>query len=156
MAPPVPRSTSGPNGSQRAHRNRKFARGTSNDRPRVSPAWPTSRSERATVGVFHNLNAHERGPRRVSGPPRRKFGDKKNRSECPDLSVTEPPWLWCVCVCVCVCVFVMMMNYSFPGTVPVASPASACVCVSVCVCVCVCLCVCVRTRLQPQTCVFIN
>ena len=32
------------------------------------------RSERATtVGVFHHLNAHERGPRRVSGPPRRKF-----------------------------------------------------------------------------------
>ena len=76
MAPP--RSTSGPNGSQRAHRNRKFARRTSNDQPRVSPAWPTSRSERATMGVCHHPNAHERGPRRVVWSRRGaslKFGD---------------------------------------------------------------------------------
>ena len=29
------------------------------------------------MGVCHHPNAHERGPRRVSGPSRRKFGDKK-------------------------------------------------------------------------------
>ena len=78
MAPPRSTTTSGPNNGppqQRAHRNRKFARKTSNDQPRVSPAWPTSRSERATIGVCHHLNAHERGARRVSAAPpsRRKF-----------------------------------------------------------------------------------
>ena len=40
------------------------------------------------MGVCHHLNAHERGPRRVSGPPRRKFGDKKLE---PKVS-SERPW----------------------------------------------------------------
>jgi hypothetical protein len=32
------------------------------------------------MGVCHHPNAHERGPRRVSGPSMRKFGDKKLRN----------------------------------------------------------------------------
>ena len=79
-----------------SHRNRKFARRTPNDddQPRVSsPAWPTSRSERATMGVFHHPNAHEREPRRVSGPSRRKFGDKKLEPKVlVSVARTERPW----------------------------------------------------------------
>ena len=81
------RSPSGPSSLQRAHHKGNLACETPNDQPRVSPAWPISRSERASMDAG-SLPSPERA--RAAGAAsscvwtaRRKFGDKKLEPKVP-------------------------------------------------------------------------